>query len=74
MPARFASLVESGDLHGLMLAVGAAWVERYHPGQDAALMVTFGPGESALQYPLNPPASDPSPVVVGAPSSSPEET
>lgn len=64
-------LIEAGDLHGLMLTVGRAWVEKYYSGSEASIMVPFGPGRPALDYPLNSPGAS-SPCRIDPPPSSPE--
>jgi hypothetical protein len=51
-------LLESGDLHGLMLKVVRAWAEKYHPEtKDLILLGEFGEGLPAIQVPVSLPSS-----------------
>lgn len=53
-------LLESGDLHGLMLIVVAAWVARYHPeSRFAVVSADMGGGVPSLIVPITPTPSSP---------------
>lgn len=53
LEAELVGLLEAGDLHGAMLLVNRAWLERYHPeAKYAAVVAHLGDGVPDIMEPV----------------------